>query len=117
MREKDNKRKFLVKWKNCSEEDNSWLEEEEFTNLDLVENYLKDLQFKQRQLSHHYITNFINRDYKESTTEQRTKVLKPLSMIYPDKQDLECIIEYLGSALSGISSKEQDTLFLLGLGN
>ena len=35
-------------------------------------------------------------------------------MIYPDKQDLECILEYLGSALSGISSKEQDTLFLLG---
>ena len=78
---------------------------------------LKDLQFKQRQLSHHYITNFINRDYKQSTTEQRTKVLKPLSMIYPDKQDLECILEYLGSALSGISSKEQDTLFLLGLGS
>jgi hypothetical protein len=38
-------------------------------------------------------------------------------MIYPDKQDLDCILEYLGSALSGISSKEQDTLFLLGLGS
>ena len=78
---------------------------------------LKDLQFKQRELSKHYVTNYINRDYKQSTSEQRNKVLKPLSMIYPDKQDLECILEYLGSALSGISSKDQDTLFLLGLGS
>jgi len=78
---------------------------------------LNDLQFQKRELSKHYITNFINRDYQQSTTEQRTKVLKPLSMVYPDKQDLECILEYLGSALSGISSKEQDTLFLLGLGS
>ena len=78
---------------------------------------LKDLQFKQRELSKHYITNFINRDYKPSTIEQQSKVLTPLRMIYPDKQDLECILEYLGSALSGISSKEQDTLFLLGLGS
>jgi len=78
---------------------------------------LKDLQFKQRELSKHYITNFINRDYKPSTIEQQSKVLTPLRMIYPDKQDLDCILEYLGSALSGISSKEQDTLFLLGLGS
>lgn len=78
---------------------------------------LKDLQFKQRELSKHYITNFINRDYKPSTIEQQNKVLNPLRMIYPDKQDLDCILEYLGSALSGISSKEQDTLFLLGLGS
>jgi len=78
---------------------------------------LKDLQFKQRELSKHYITNFINRDYQQSTAEQQNTVLKPLTMIYPDKQDLECILEYLGSALSGISSKEQDTLFLLGLGS
>jgi hypothetical protein len=78
---------------------------------------LKDLQFKQREISKHYVTNYIDRDYKPSTSEQRTKLLNPLKMIYPDKQDLECILEYLGSALSGISSKDQDTLFLLGLGS
>jgi hypothetical protein len=38
-------------------------------------------------------------------------------MIYPDKLDRECILTYFGSALSGISSKDQDTLFLLGLGS
>ena len=78
---------------------------------------LKDLQFKQREKGKHFITHYINRDYKASTTEQRKKLLIPIKMIYPDKLDRECILTYFGSALSGISSKDQDTLFLLGLGS
>jgi hypothetical protein len=78
---------------------------------------LNDLKFKQRQLGVHYITHFIARDYTQSTKEQRSAVLKPVELIYPNKDDRECVLMSIGSALSGLSSKEQDTLFLLGQGS
>lgn len=78
---------------------------------------LKDFKYKQRKTGVHYITHYIDRDYKPSTKAQQEAVLKPLRQIYPRQEDLECIVMTLGSALSGLSSNEQDTLFLLGLGS
>ena len=49
MKEENNKRKFLVKWLNHSNKENSWLEEEKFTNLELVENFLRELLKKQSE--------------------------------------------------------------------
>jgi hypothetical protein len=78
---------------------------------------LVDLQFKKREIGKHFITNYIDRDYKSSTKKQQDKILKHIEKIYPNELDRECILKYFGSALSGISNKEQDTLFLLGLGS
>ena len=78
---------------------------------------LNDLTFKQREKGKHFITQYINRDYVPSTSEQRAQVLKPFKMIYPNSADFDCIIGYFGSALSGKSTKDQDILFLLGLGS
>ncbi|NDC31290.1 MAG: hypothetical protein EBZ58_10220 [Bacteroidetes bacterium] len=78
---------------------------------------LNDLTFKQREKGKQFITQYINRDYIPSTSEQRAQVLKPFKMIYPNAADFECIISYFGSALSGKSTKDQDILFLLGLGS
>jgi hypothetical protein len=78
---------------------------------------LNDLQFKNREIGKHFITNYINRDYKQSTKRQQEKILNHIGKIYPNELDRECILKYFGSALSGISNKEQDTLFLLGLGS
>ena len=78
---------------------------------------LTDLTFKQRERGKQYITQYINRNYIPSTSEQRAQILKPFKMIYPKSADFECIISYFGSALSGKSTKDQDILFLLGLGS
>ena len=78
---------------------------------------LNDLQFKKREIGKHFITNYINRDYKQSTKKQQEKILQNIKMIYPNESDRECILKYFGSALSGLSNKDQDTLFLLGLGS
>ena len=78
---------------------------------------LNDLKFKQRQVGEHYITHVIKRDYSPSTKEQQACILKHIQLIYPLASDMECVLMSLGSSLSGLSSKEQDTLFLLGQGS
>ena len=78
---------------------------------------LNTLQFKQRILHQHYITQVIKRDYEESTKEQKKEVLKHIKKIYPKKEDLDSILLILGSCLSGKANIDQDLLFLLGKGS
>lgn len=78
---------------------------------------LKENVFKKRILHTHYITQFIKRDYEQSTTEQKNKIFKIISKTYPNKNDLDCILLNLGSAISGNSKSDQTTLFLLGDGS
>ena len=78
---------------------------------------LKENVFKKRILHTHYITQFIKRDYEQSTTEQKNKIFKIISKSYPNKNDLDCILLNLGSAISGNSKSDQTTLFLLGDGS
>ena len=75
---------------------------------------LNDLTFKQREKGKHFITKFINRDYFDSSVEQRNLLLSYLNMIYPIEADRDCILTTLGSALSGTTIKEQEIMFLLG---
>lgn len=78
---------------------------------------LKTNEFKNRIVNTHYITQYINRDYIKSNDLQRKKIMKHIKKIYPNKDDLNCILLILGSALSGKSNVDQDTLFLLGEGS
>lgn len=66
---------------------------------------LTDLTFKQREKGKHHITQYINRDYVPSTSEQRAQILKPFKMVYPNTADFECIISYFGSALDQPKTK------------
>ena len=78
---------------------------------------LKEFKFKERQVGKHYITHFIDRDYIPSSNEQQENVLKYIRQIYTREDDLKCITMTIGSALSGLSNRDQDTLFLLGMGS
>jgi len=78
---------------------------------------LKDKSFKERILHTHYITKFIKRDYSKSSKKERDEMMKHIRKIYPDNEDLKCILTILGSALTGKSNVDQDTLFLLGKGS
>jgi phage/plasmid-associated DNA primase len=77
---------------------------------------LNDLTLKQRVKGQHFITKYINYEYVQSTDENKNKINKIIDMIYPVKEDRECILMLLGSALSGESCKNQDMIFLLGSG-
>lgn len=78
---------------------------------------LKRGKFKSREVEKHYVTHYIKRDYKPSSKEEQKTMKKHISKIYPTKDDLECIIFVLGSALSGTTTKDQEIIFLLGQGN
>ena len=73
--------------------------------------------FKKRDVNKHFVSKFIDRDYKVSTEKQRNKVLHHIKKVYPSKDDMDCILLYLGSALSWKATVDQTALFLLGLGS
>jgi hypothetical protein len=75
---------------------------------------LKNKKFKQRILHTHYISKFIRRDYVKSIEKERDELMAHLRKIYPNNEDMKCILTILGSALTGKSNVDQDTLFLLG---
>jgi hypothetical protein len=78
---------------------------------------LKDHEFKQRNIKKHFVSKYISRDYIKSASEDRDAVIKLIEKIYPDKQDLECLIHLVGSSLSGLTLSDQEIVFLLGQGN
>jgi hypothetical protein len=78
---------------------------------------LKDGVFKKREINKHFVSNYVKRNYKGSTKEERKLMLDLIRKIYPTKKDLDCIIFVLGSALSGTATKDQEIIFLLGQGN
>lgn len=78
---------------------------------------VKTKKFKKRTHKN-LITKYIDRDYKPSTQKQKKEFVdRYLKPIYPKKEDLDCIISIIGSALTGKSTKEQDMIFLLGDGS
>jgi len=78
---------------------------------------LNNNEFKQRAIGQHYITKFIQRDYSPSAIDDENKVMAIVNKIYPNNDDLQCILSVLGSALSGESVIDQDILFLIGKGS
>jgi hypothetical protein len=73
--------------------------------------------FTKRSRKGYIVTKYIMRDYEPSTEKQRKKVLGYVKKVYPDEKDLDCIMSYLGSALSWKGTQDQLALFLLGLGS
>jgi hypothetical protein len=57
-------------------------------------------EVKQRTKDSHYITKYIKRDYNPSSQKQRKSVLKTIKKVYPVDEDRNCILSYIGSALS-----------------
>lgn len=78
---------------------------------------LKTLKFEKRIPNKHFVTNYISRNYTQSTEAQRNEFLGRIKKIYPIKEDFEAILFILGSALTGKATKEQKILFLLGVGS
>ena len=72
--------------------------------------------FSPRQRDTHYVTEYIQRDYKPSTPAQQNKIKAMLFKTYP-VDDFKCIATILGSALTGECTKDQTLLFLLGQGS
>jgi hypothetical protein len=69
--------------------------------------------FGPRIMHKHYVTNYIKRDYVQSSEAQRKTVMMIIRKIYPEVDDLEYVLYYLASALSWNISN-QCLLFLLG---
>lgn len=78
---------------------------------------LETQEFKPRIKHIHYITEYIKHDYVPSTQSQRNALLLHVKKIYPNNDDLECMLKELGWTLSGRSYVDQSTLFLLGDGS
>jgi hypothetical protein len=78
---------------------------------------LKTLEFKQRDLTKHFITRYIKRNYTKSNEKNRNIMMKEVRKIIPNNEDLEAILMEFGSALTGESSRDQSALFFLGLGS
>lgn len=74
-------------------------------------------KFQKREVNKHFISNFINRNYKRPTQEHIDKVYKDLNKIYPKKDVRDYLIMTYGMGLTGQSCEEQKILYLLGLGS
>jgi hypothetical protein len=71
-------------------------------------------EFKKRVIGKDYITKYISRDFKESNTKRKDKLLKELAKIYPNKKILKAILTILGSALTGLAVRDSYLMFLIG---
>ena len=60
------------------------------------------------------VKDFINRDYKKSTQQDRDFINKVYSQIYPIEDERNYILSTIGSAITGESKKDRTSLFLLG---
>ncbi len=78
---------------------------------------LKTKKFEPRDKTKHFITKYIQRDYVASSESQRNIIYSHIKKIIPNEDDLKCILTVFGSALSGNSVIDQDTLFMLGKGS
>ena len=78
---------------------------------------LKTNKFHKRVLEKDYVTYCIERNYVNSTKEQRVNILEHIQKIYTNKKDLECVLSFIARCLTGTPEIDQDTLFLLGNGS
>jgi hypothetical protein len=76
---------------------------------------LKNGEFKQRTVGQHFITYFIEYDYKAPSKKQLAEISTIIRKVFPVHEDYLCICSILGSALTGRSTNDQTMLFLLGL--
>jgi len=60
------------------------------------------------------VKDFINRDYKKSTQQDRDFINKVYAQIYPLEDERNYILSTIGSAITGESKKDRTSLFLIG---
>ena len=73
--------------------------------------------FQKRTYGKHFIVNYLDRDYIPSSKETKKYILKLLSQIYTEKDDMDYVLQTLGIALTGLSCSKQTILFNLGKGS
>lgn len=71
-------------------------------------------KFYKRVLGKHFITKSISYNYKPSKKEVRNELLHEISKIYPKQNVLHTILTILGSALTGLATKDAYLMFLIG---
>ena len=74
-------------------------------------------KFKQRKEGKHFISKFINRNYKEPSQEAINRVMSDIKKVYPDKEERNYILSNFGVSISGNGTKDQNILFLIGKGS
>jgi len=70
-----------------------------------------------KRTSDQYITEVINRDYKEPTKESVTTITKIISQIYPREDDRTTTLQVFGAGLTGKSTEQQDMIFWISKGS
>lgn len=109
---------YLPQLKNRLECDNikfdSYFNEIHFKNgfFDLKENI-----FKNRVIGKHFITKYITRNYEKSSEDDKEIIMSHINKIIKNDDDRKTVLMTIASALSGLSTSEQDLLILLGEGS
>jgi energy-coupling factor transporter ATP-binding protein EcfA2 len=96
----------------------------------ILDNYLNQLhfingyinletgEFKQRVIGQHYVSQCIQFNYEPSKKKTREQLLSnTINKILPIDEDKHCMGVILGSAITGISTNEQKSLFIYGNGS
>lgn len=74
-------------------------------------------EFKKREVNKHFVSLCINRNYTQPTKHQENVILQHIKKIYPDDNELKCMLTLFGSALTGHSIDNNIVLFLIGKGS
>ena len=94
---------------------NTYTNQIHFTNgyLDLQDN-----TFKQRAINVHYISECIKYNYAASAQEKRNELMNlTINKIIPNEEDRICLLDILGSTITGKSTFDNKALFLYGAGS
>jgi phage/plasmid-associated DNA primase len=78
---------------------------------------MKTGEFKKRKLAKKPVTYVIARNYEKSSNKEIKYLLKFFTKIFPDKDDLDILFLMLAKALTGDSTEDQSSLFMLGNGS
>lgn len=72
---------------------------------------------KKRVIGKHYICDFIDRDYTVPSNESVIKMLDILTKLFPEQEELKCILFYLAASITGFASELQKSFFMIGTGS
>ena len=78
---------------------------------------LKTGEFKTRIRNVDFVNFYINRDYKKASKASVKKIMDVISQIYTEKEDREYLLQGFGIAMTGLSTQNQQILYLLGKGS
>jgi hypothetical protein len=77
----------------------------------------KEKALQQRVVNKHFITAYIDRDYKKPSKKAIAKLHTILCQIYPEEIERNAVLYKLMSSFTGLSRLDQELFFLLGKGS